>query len=375
MNPFAGKNPTERNKIIAAIVLGFVALTALYLAFGRNMFSGSTTIAVGVTPTPKPSPSPGSSKSVSVPSQDEQELVQVTTPIAYHPGMYSAPDPGRNIFAFYLPPKPCGNQCPPTPEPVKPIVTPTTTPTPPMHLEFVTPQTIYVGSGSFRLELNGDKFDPSAKIFFNGAQLPTQFVSPQKLFANVPAAMIATEGSVSIIARSVDNKLYSDQRMISVQAPPMPQFQFIGAKLAARGNNDTGYFQEQGKPMPTVARLGDVVGGRFRLISISRSEAIFEDVSLPFKHPLKLYNPPPGTATSSQPTGPRGFNGFNNGFNNNDPNVYVPYNPNGQPGQQESIPGIPNNIPRAQPPQNVQRPQPKKDTPKDEEDDDGGGGN
>ena len=55
MNPFAGKNPTERNKIIAAIVLGFVALTALYLAFGRSMFSGSTTVAVGVTPTPKPS--------------------------------------------------------------------------------------------------------------------------------------------------------------------------------------------------------------------------------------------------------------------------------------------------------------------------------
>ena len=39
--------------------------------------------------------------------------------------------------------------------------------------------------------------------------------------------------------------------------------------------------------------------------------------------------------------------------------------------QQENIPGIPNNIPRAQPPQNVQRPPQKKD----EDDEDGGGSN
>lgn len=370
MNPFAGKSPTERNKIIAAIVLGFVAIGALYIAFGRNPFSSSTTIAGGVTPTPKPSVSPTTvKKTVVVPSDDEQQNIYTTTQIDYRPGMYGAPEPGRNIFAFYEPPKPCP-ECPQPPKPEKPIPTPTPTPTPPMRLQFVTPQTIYAGSGSFRLELNGDKFDQSARIYFNGNQLPTQFVSAQKIVANVPASMIASEGSVSIIARTPDNTLYSEQAMLTIQAPPKPQFQYIGAKLAARGNNDTGYFLETGKQVPTVARLGDVVGGRFRLVSISRAEAVFEDVSLPFKHPLKLYNPPPGTTTQGQPTGPRGFpTGFNN-----DPNVYVPYNPNVQ--TQESIPGIPNNIPRAQPPnQNLQqRPQQKRDV-KDDDDDDGGGGN
>jgi len=370
MNPFAGKNSNERNKIIAAIVLGVVSLTALYLAFGRNIFSGSTTVAVGVTPTPKPSVSPSSNKgSAALPSQEEEALNFTTEPIVYKPNRFGS-EPGRNIFAFFEPPPPCdpsrdANRCV-TPTPLKTPPTPTPTPTPPMHLEFVTPQTIYAGSGSFRLELNGDKFDPAAKIYFNGTQLPTQFVTPQKLFANVPATMIANEGSVAIIARSADNKLYSDQKMIIVQAPPKPQFQYIGAKLAARGNNDTGYFLETGKQTPTVARLGDVVGGRFRLISITRNQAVFEDVSLPFKHQVKLNDPPAGT-TTSQPNGPRGFpNGFNN-----DPNVYVPYQ-NGQP--QENIPGIPNSIPRAQPPQNVQRPPQKKD-PRDEDDDDGGGGN
>jgi hypothetical protein len=364
MNPFAGKSPTERNKIIAAIVLGVVSLTALYLAFGGSLFSGSKTVATGVTPTPKPSISPSSaSKAAAIPSQDEQFGVYSSTPIDYRPGAFPGSEPGRNIFAFYEPPPPCP-QCPPPPTPVKPIPTPTPTPTPPMHLEFVTPQTIYAGSGSFRLELNGDKFDPAAKIYFRGAALPTQFVSPQKVFANVPASMIASPGSIDIIARSSDGKLYSEQKMITIQEPPKPQFHYIGAKLAARGNNDTGYFMETGKQTPTVARLGDVVGGRFRLVSISRNEAIFEDVSLPFKHQVKMESPAPGT--TSQPTGPRGFpNGFNN-----DQNVYVPYQ-NGQ----ENIPGIPNNIPRAQPPQNVPRGTPKKDTPKDEDDDDGGGGN
>lgn len=368
MNPFAGKNPTERNKIIAAIVLGFVALTALYLAFGRSMFAGSTTVAVGVTPTPKPSVLPSANKSTAtVPSQDEEEFISVTTPIDYRPGMHSAPDPGRNIFAFYEPAKPCP-QCPQPPAPVKTPPTPTPTPTPPMRLEFVTPQTIYAGSGSFRLEVNGDRFDPAAKIFLNDQQMPTQALSPQKLVANVPASKIASEGSITVIARTPDNKLYSEQAVITVQAPPKPLFKYIGAKLAARGNNDTGYFQEDGKPTPTVARLGDVVGGRFRLISISRNEAMFEDTNLPFKHPLKLYNPAPGTSASTN----QGPGRFPNGFNN-DQNIYVPYN-NGQQ-QQENIPGIPNNIPRAQPPQNVQRPQPKKDPKDDDDDDDGGGGN
>ena len=40
---FEGKNPTERNKMIAAAVLGLVALVALYFAFGRSFFGSTTT--------------------------------------------------------------------------------------------------------------------------------------------------------------------------------------------------------------------------------------------------------------------------------------------------------------------------------------------
>lgn len=366
MNPFAGKSPTERNKMIAAIVLGFVALFALYLAFGRGFFaSTATNLKVSATPSPTPGSSSINNKKFEMPSQSDADLALSTQPVMYSRASYVTPEPGRNIFAFQEPPPPCDpnrdpNRCV-TPTPIKTPPPPTPTPTPPMRLEFVTPQNIYAGSVSFRLEANGDRFDPAARLYFRQAELPTQFVSVQKLVANVPASLIASEGPAQVIAQTPDGKLYSDQVILNVQAPPKPQFDFIGAKLAARGNNDTGYFLEKGKQTPVVARLGDVVGGRFRLISVSRAEAIFQDISLPFKHSLKLYDPPPGTGSSNQRPTP-----FRPGFNN-DPNVYVPYNPNVNPSMQQDIPGIPNNIPRVVPP-NPQRSPSKKD-----EDDDGDG--
>src|SRR6476469_2429756 len=121
------KNPTERNKLIAAGVLGLLALFALYFAFGRSMFSSSTTnVSVKVSPTPKPSVSPGK-ENFKLPTAEEQTFDNVTTPIVYNPGGSGAPDPGRNIFAFYEPPVPTPYSPTPIPPP-KPTPTPTPTP-------------------------------------------------------------------------------------------------------------------------------------------------------------------------------------------------------------------------------------------------------
>src|SRR5690242_15363470 len=145
---FEGKTPTERNKIIAAGVLGFVALIALYLAFGRGLTGGSTT-TVKVTSSPTPRTTTSSTKTdTSLPSNDEQNFVYQTTAVDYRPGSSYAPDPGRNIFAFYEPPPPT----PYVPTPV-PVVTPkpaTPTPTPPIMLAAVNPQSVYAGSKGFR---------------------------------------------------------------------------------------------------------------------------------------------------------------------------------------------------------------------------------
>ena len=61
MKLFEGKSPNERNKIIAAGVLGLMAFIALFFAFGRGLFASGTSVKATVTasPTPKTSASPG----------------------------------------------------------------------------------------------------------------------------------------------------------------------------------------------------------------------------------------------------------------------------------------------------------------------------
>lgn len=369
MKLFEGKSPNERNKIIAAGVLGGMAFLALFFAFGRPLlFGGGTTSAkVTASPTPKTSASPGGKAGDFVmPTESQQNFDYGTTEVAYDPSLAYAPDPGRNIFAFYEPPPPCPT-CPTPVKPIKTPPTPTPTPTPPYQVTAMNPQSVYAGSRQFRLEIMGIGFTPDAKIYFSQSMLPTTFVSDQRIVADVPANMISGEGDRQIIVQSLDGTKYSLPQMLRVQAPPRPAFQYIGAKLTARGNNDTAYFQEEGRPTPTSARLNDIVGGRFRLVSISSQETMFEDVNLGFKHRIALYRPAPGTAA----TGPQPGRGFPNR------DVYVPYNPNNN-GIPMTIPGIPDNIPRyvppgTNPPSNTD-PRRDRNKQRDEDDDDDGDG-
>lgn len=364
MNLFEGKSPAERNKIIAASVLGGLALISLWFAFGGSFFGGSKTTVTVSTPTPKPSPS-RDLEEVKMPTRAEQNFAYETTPVSYNPHSFGAQAPGRNIFAFYEPPPPCPTCPTPTPKPPPPIVQ---TPTPPLpyELTFVTPQSIYAGSKSFRLEASGDRFTEETRIFFNNAELPTTFVNAQRISAMVPANLIAGEGTGQVIVRSPDGTKYSLPQMVSIQAPPKPQFQYIGMIARKRANNDTAYLMEQGKQTPTGVRLNDVVSGRFRLVSISSEETVFEDVNLGFRHRVGLYRPPAGTASTSGAPARGGFPS----------EQYQPYNPSfpqPNPGVPQSIPGIPDSIPRYVPPNaNVnrqQQPQQKKDV--DDEDGDG----
>ncbi len=372
MKLFEGKSPAERNKLIAAMSLGALALIALTYTFG-GMFFGSkapaVTVKVSPTSTPKSSPKSDAAQNASLPNQEAINFDYTTTPVVYNPGSFYAPDAGRNIFAFYEPPPPTPYS--PTPTPTPPIVVPKTpepTPTPPQLLAGITPQTVFAGSKGFRLEVSGDGFTPDTFIVFNGFQVPTTFIGPQKLTADIPANFIGSAGSPTISVRTPDGKLYSNQISFEIQAPPTPQIQYIGMIARRRYNNDTAYFQEQGKPTPISARLNDVVGGRFRLISISAEETIFEDVNLGFKHKLALYRPEPGQASSTggAPTGAPNRGG-NNQYNQPVPtnNQYTPPVPTYiQP--QENIPGIPTNIQRSTP---LPAPQPKVDN--NDVDDDG----
>ena len=324
-----GKTKTERNKIIAAGILGVVAILSLYMGFGRSFFGGSSTTArVKVSTTPKPAVVGAVGRpDTLLPTADEQDFVYQTTPIVYTPGNAYAPDAGRNIFAFYEPPPPCKpGECPtPTPKPPPPLPPPTPAPTPPVIIASVNPQSVFAGTPTeFRIEVYGERFTPDAKIYFNQTELATTFVSPSQLSAQVPASRIAREGQAQVIVQTPDGKTYSNQFLFNIQAPPKPVLQYIGMIGRARYNNDTAVFTDQARPTGFTARLNDVVAGRFRLISISREEVVFQDTSLGFKHRLAINTTPSAGGPSLMPS--RG----------GQPDGFMPYNPN--------APGIPANV-------------------------------
>ena len=362
MKLFEGKSPEERNKIIAAIVLGVLAVLALGYNFIGFSSGRKTTVNVKASPSPASSASPSKRGDVvtAMPNREQTDFVYESTPIDYAPGSYGAPGPGRNIFAFYEPPPPTPYSPTPTPPPV--VKTPVPTPTPPQTIVAVMPQSVYAGSKGFRLEVNGDKFTPESRILFNQNEMPTTFVSAQRLTTDIPANFISNEGPRMILVRTPDGKLYSDQTSLTVMAPPKPTFTYIGPVMRKRSNNDTAYIMEQGGAA-VGKRLNDIIGGRFRLVSISTSKVVVEDINLGFRHDVAIAaaSSAPMTSTSNRPT---------QGFPND--GTYVPYNPNQPQYNQQNIPGIPNNIPRYVPPNSNQQPKPeKKDV--DDDDDDGDG--
>ena len=333
-----GKSPAEKKKIVAAAILGVVSLFALYMAFGRSLFGGSTTTATtkaSPTPTPKGSNSTAmNNNQFRVPS-DEENVANLIVPVVYNPGnTYGAPDPGRNIFAFYEPPPPTPFvPITPTPTPPPIVPTPTPPPPPPFTITSISPQSVYAGTrGGFKLEIAGDKFTPDARIYFNQTEMPTQFQSPQLVAATIPENLVAQEGQRQIIIQTPDGRFYSAAFLLNVIAPPKPSsLQYIGMIGRTRFNNDTAYFMESGKQNPFGARLNDVVGGRFRIVGITAAEVTVEDVSLGFKHKIAM-------ATSSSGTG----NGPGGGF--------IPYTPGMQPGAQgRPIPGQPGRPPQRPP--------------------------
>lgn len=328
-----GKNPAEKKKIIAAAVLGVVSLVALYMAFGRSFFGGSSTTATtkaSPSPSPKTPANAANNNQFRLPTQTENDLNMIV-PVVYSPGSAGAPDAGRNIFAFYEPGDP-PPYVPPPASPPPPLPTPTPPPPPPFVISGVTPNSRFAGTkGEFKLEVYGGPFTPAVKIYFNQAEMPTQFVNEQSLVAIIPDTLVVQEGQRSIVVRTPDGMLSSPPSSMVVIPPPKPStLSYIGMIARARGNNDTAYFLETGKQVPFGARLNDVIASRFRVVSISALEVVVEDTSLGFRHRM---------AMSTTPTGPGGT-APGGGF--------VPYTPGGV----QPRPGM---IPQPQPPRPGER--------------------
>lgn len=276
MATVAAKESNDQRKVIIAIALGVLAIIALwwtFFGFGSSPKSATKNVnrPLGVRSSApanipeQPQPAPPSDNSI-------------LTEIAYPPPV-SAPEPRRNIFAFYEPPPP-----PPT----LPITVPSPTPPPPLLLAAVSPANVYARTDDFTLEVTGDKFTPAVRIVVDNRELPTRYVSAQQLSATVPAAMIANPGQRTVVVKSNDGSLFSITLSVNVTAPPTPNYNYVGIIGKPRHIGDTALLQDRSNKEILSVQRGDILGGRFRVTSISDRELVVVDTNLKIKHLLTL---------------------------------------------------------------------------------------
>ncbi|MFN2491755.1 MAG: hypothetical protein ABR501_02590 [Pyrinomonadaceae bacterium] len=277
------QNPNERKKLILAGLLGLAAIVFLWWAligFGSNSAKPAprATGQTGPRSTIRASvrePSPTTDGNLDV------EALDRLRPINFVNSPVSVPEAKRNIFIYYEPPPP--------PVVVPSIATPTPTPVPPLLLAGLSPPNVYARTGDFTLEISGDKLTPQVRVVIDNNELPTRYLGPQQLSATVPASLIANAGSRQVILRSSDGSLYSNSATLSVAAPPVPNYTYVGIIGTVR-HIDTAMLQDKASKDTLNVQRGDVLGGRFRVTSISEKELVLVDTNLKIKHTLALTN-------------------------------------------------------------------------------------
>lgn len=272
--------PGEKKKLVMAAGLGLGAIIVLWWAlFGFGSSSTPRTTRTTASATPTPRNTQGTPRQSQAPDAQVVDLASIA-PVEYLQTSYNAPEAKRNIFSYYEPPPP------PAKEQVTP--TPTPTPPPPVLLASVSPSNVYARTADFKLEAAGDRFTPAMRIFVDGRELPTTYKGPQQLSATISASLIAAPGTRSVVVRTPDNTLYSAPLPIQVAAPPVPNYNYVGIISPTNRVADTALVQDKNnKNIMTVYR-GDVIGGRFRVTSISDKELVLTDTSLKIKHAIAM---------------------------------------------------------------------------------------
>jgi hypothetical protein len=271
MQLFDPNNPNEKKKMIAAAVLGVAAIAVL----GYVFFGGSSTKPTTNNTIAKASPTPTKiTKDNPDTLTDDPSVYQ---PVVYSGAVAAGSEADRNIFAYYEPT--------PKPSPMVYIPPPSPTPTPPLTITSLVPSNVYARTADFGLQVMGDKFTPAFHVTIDGRDLPTRFINAQQLFTTVSATLIANPGVRQVMVRSNDGKLYSNTINLNVTPPPPPNYNYIGI-IGKPRFNDTAVLQDKGSKDLVNVQRGDLVGGRYRVNSISEREIILVDTTLKIRWPI-----------------------------------------------------------------------------------------
>jgi uncharacterized protein (TIGR03437 family) len=96
------------------------------------------------------------------------------------------------------------------------------------------PATVAPGGPDFTLTVNGSNFLSTSTVNWNGAALPTTYVSASQLTAPVSAALIATAGSAKITVVN-DGPVTSNQLSLFISSTPAPSLASLSPSWAVPG--------------------------------------------------------------------------------------------------------------------------------------------
>lgn len=263
------ENSKETRKKILLGVLVAVLLGVFWFSSGGHRPTPTRSAAAfsKAAATPTPTPRAGDKK---VPTISEPlELTSMNSRTGSGDGT------GRNIFIYPTPTPP------PTPKPVAPTPTP---PPPPVTLISANPGSVYARAPDFYLSVFGEKIPADGKIYLNGREFPTTYVSAKELKATVTSDAIRSAGSVSILVRSQsDAKLFSNQLPLNVNEAPKPPYRYVG-----RIEKRTGVIAVlKTKDDDQVINAGkDQVVGRWKVISITPQRITLEDTTIKVTHTI-----------------------------------------------------------------------------------------
>lgn len=151
----------------------------------------------------------------------------------------------------------------------------------------LSPSSVYARTAEFTLEVSGDKFTPELRIFIDQRELSTKYRSPQQLSAVVPASLITSPGTKQVVVRTSDSRLYSLPQTLTVLAPPIPNYTYVGL-IDTQHRVSTAWVQDKNSREVLSVQRGDLLGGRFRVTSISEKELVLVDNNLKIRHTIAM---------------------------------------------------------------------------------------
>jgi 6-phosphogluconolactonase (cycloisomerase 2 family) len=172
-------------------------------------------------------------------------------------------------------------------------------------LSSLAPASTPAGSSALTLTLNGADFVATSTVQWNGADLPTTFVSSSVLQASVATSLVNTAGTVTVtVVNPLPGGGTSNEQIFTITAPnqnPVPAISAISPSGARAGAGAFTLTVSGAGFIPTTSvhwngepRSTTFVGGETLEVSIPAS-----DIAQPGPAAISVVNPAPGGGTSN----------------------------------------------------------------------------